>query len=363
MKGGDAMQRFDTTTFQATKTDEGFIADTPIIGRTGLLRYQNADGSERWEYRPPKEAFSAASLASIRGKPITVGHKAMVTAGNVRSVQPVGTVLTEGRQDGDAIRADIVLYNLPTGARELSCGYTLDLDETPGKTADGRHYDAVQRNIRYNHLAIVPKGRAGIARLNMDGEQEAEVNEEGKEGTTMGKIRIDSGLEYEAAPEVGVFVEKLRQDSAEKQKKLDELQAKYDAALSDLAKEKKERADEEKAQLEKFYAAVAERVKMLETAKAHKLDKAEEMTNRQIMEAVIRAARPDVNLDGKSDDYINAAFDMAQAAAREDGMAEQRKAVSAPTGKPQEHEDETDAAALMEKLRKDEAEAYMKEVK
>lgn len=98
MKGGDAMQRFDTTTFQATKTDEGFIADTPIIGRTGLLRYQNADGSERWEYRPPEEAFSTASLASIRGKPITVGHKAMVTAGNVRSVQPVGTVLNSADQ-------------------------------------------------------------------------------------------------------------------------------------------------------------------------------------------------------------------------------------------------------------------------
>ena len=140
------MQRFDTTTFQAAKTDEGFIADTPIIGWTGLLRYQNADGSERWEYRPPEEAFAADRLASIRGKPITIGHKAMVTAGNVRRVQPVGTVLTEGRQDGDAIRADIVLYDLPTGARELSCGYTLYLDETPGKTADGRHYDAVQRS-------------------------------------------------------------------------------------------------------------------------------------------------------------------------------------------------------------------------
>ena len=179
----------------------------------------------------------------------------------------------------------------------------------------------------------------------------------------MGKIRIDSGLEYEAAPEVEVYIKKLRQDSADKQKNLDELQAKYDAAVSDLAKVKKEREDEEKVQAEKFDAAVAERVKMLETAKAHKLDKAEDMTNRQIMEAVIRAARPDANLDGKSDDYINAAFDMAQAAVHEDGMAEQRKAVSAPTGKPQEYEDETDATALMEKLRKDEAEAYMKEVK
>ena len=37
------MQRYDRFTFKATKTDEGFIIDKPIIGRTGILRYQNAD--------------------------------------------------------------------------------------------------------------------------------------------------------------------------------------------------------------------------------------------------------------------------------------------------------------------------------
>jgi hypothetical protein len=40
------------------------------------------------------------------------------------------------------------------GVRDVSCGYTFEL----GKDADGRY---VQRKIRGNHVAIVPKGRAG----------------------------------------------------------------------------------------------------------------------------------------------------------------------------------------------------------
>ena len=61
-RGGNAMQRFDNVAFKATKTDEGFIRDTPIVGRTGILVYRNADGTERREYRPPEEAHSLVSL-------------------------------------------------------------------------------------------------------------------------------------------------------------------------------------------------------------------------------------------------------------------------------------------------------------
>ena len=188
------MIRYDTIKIQASKTDEGFIRDTPIVGRTGLMTYINADGSTRVEYRPPEEAFHADSLASLLGKPITIGHKAMVNAGNAAEVKPIGSVLSAGRQDGDTIIADIIIYNLPTSARELSCGYHLDLDETPGTTPDGQHYDAIQRNIRYNHVAVVPRGRAGIARLNMDGDQYLELEHGGDHN--MPKIRLDNGLEY-----------------------------------------------------------------------------------------------------------------------------------------------------------------------
>ncbi len=53
-------------------------------------------------------------------------------------------------------------------AMQLSAGYELDLDRTPGTAPDGRRYDAVQRNIRINHVAAVPLGRAGTARVLAD---------------------------------------------------------------------------------------------------------------------------------------------------------------------------------------------------
>lgn len=52
--------------------------------------------------------------------------------------------------------------------RELSLGYDLVLDETPGEW-NGQPYDAIQTEIVINHLAIVREARAGEqARLNID---------------------------------------------------------------------------------------------------------------------------------------------------------------------------------------------------
>lgn len=68
------MQRYDTVTFIAKKMAEGFVLDSPIVGRTGILVYQNVDGTERREYRPPEEAFRADSLASLIGKLIMVSR-------------------------------------------------------------------------------------------------------------------------------------------------------------------------------------------------------------------------------------------------------------------------------------------------
>ncbi len=348
------------------KTDEGFIRDKPVIGRTGILIYRNADGSERREYRPPEEAFAEDSLESLRGKPITVGHKGMVTSGNAQKLQPIGTVLSAGHADGDTITADVVIYSLPTSARELSCGYNLDLEEKAGVTPEGEHYDAVQRNIRYNHVAIVPRGRAGIARLNMDGDQEFTDDEGSKD--KMEKIRLDNGLEYEAAPEVAVYVGKLQQDNAAQKAEHDKLQAKYDAALDDAKKAKAETAEAVKKAKEQFDAAVADRVLMLKKADAFKIEKADSMDNMAIKKAIIKSVRGDsFDLEGKSEDYINAAYDMVKDEKLDEeepnkGMASQRKTVNQPKGNENDL-DEDDPAAALKKLRADEAELYMKEVK
>ena len=365
MKGGEKVIRYDTVPLHATKTEEGFIRDKPIIGRTGILIYQNPDGSTRKEYRPPEEAFDQQSLDSLVGKPVTLGHQGMVTSTN--PVRPIGSVLSAGHQDGDNITADVILYSLPTDARELSCGYTLDLDETPGTTPDGEHYDAVQRNIRYNHVAVVRHGRAGVARLNMDGDQEP--IEDGKKENTM-KIRLDNGLEYEAVPEVAAYVDQLRKDAAEHKTKMDKLQAKYDASLDDNKKLKDDAAKAKEKAAANFDAAVKERVAMLKKADEFDIEKADEMDNMEIKKAIIKSVRGDsIDLSDKSADYIDAAYDMVKDDAKkpaegkhEDSLAGQRSKVNAPA-EDKHNDDEDDPVAAMAKLRADEASLYLKEVK
>lgn len=371
------VQRFDQVKIQATKTPEGFIEDSPVIGRVGILEYRDATGKIRREFRPPEEAFSADSLASLRGKPITIGHPGIVSNKNVKAVKPIGTVLSPGIQDGENIRADMVIYNLDTPNRELSCGYKVDLDETPGEY-NGVAYDAVQRKIVYNHVALVQKGRAGpIAKLNMDSEQEIDYKED---ENTMAKIKLENGIEYEAAPEVIAAYDKMKADAAEAVKAVDEEKAKAKSAEieakgkmdaveaeRDTLKAEKAKFDEQLKAKDKEHAdsldkLVKERVSLLSVAASHKVEKADSMTDKEIKMAVIKSVRGDsADLSEKSDEYINAAFDFCKADVRGDGMEQQRKAVG---GKQAVKEDEckssNDAAqSLKERLEN----AYKKEEK
>ena len=345
------MQRYDNYSFQAIKTDEGFIEDSPIIGRTGILIYQNADGSTRREYRPPEEAFRADSLASIRGKPITMGHHGLVTNETYKQSKPIGTVLSDGKQDGENIRADVVIYELDTDDRELSCGYQTELEETPGVTPSGEHYDAIQRNIIYNHLAIVPRGRAGNARLNMDGEQIF------MEVERMSKIKLDNGIEYDVPAEVEVAMKAMTEKADASKKEFDTLQAKFDSAVAEIEKLK---ADAEKAEADfraKFDEMVKTTIELRTIASRHGIEKADAMSNEEIKKAVVAKVHPKLNLDGKSAEYIEVAFDLAKdiECQHEDAMAEQRKALG---GSETHHEDEMDLEDVKAKFFETESKLY-----
>ena len=324
MKGVRQMSktRFDFTPINsAIKTDEGFIQDSPVLSRTGIFVYLNTDGSLRKEYRPAEEVFNADSLASLRGKPITIDHKdGEVTAANAKYLT-VGAVLSEGRQDGENLRGDIVIHSPDEigTRRELSLGYTLDLDETPGEF-NGERYDAIQRNIRYNHLSVVNKGRAGsVARLNMDNCQVTETQPETKQ---MAKVRLDSGIEYEVPAEVSAAVDALRNDNAQLKTKAESAEAKADDLQS--------RVDSFPKQLEQARtdaaAAAKARISLEETAAKFNVDCAGK-TDIDVKKAVIKAVNKDADLDNKSDAYIDARFDLAIETQSEDAMAKQRQAV------------------------------------
>ena len=160
-------------------TPEGYLKDCPILTSTGIFEYSNPDGSVRRELRLPQDVFDPKSLESYKGKPIIITHDAgLVTKDNVHKYQ-IGTILSDGKRSGDDVKAEIIIHNTDemkeAGLKELSLGYNLDLEETKG-VWHGEHYDAIQKNIRINHLALVREARAGEqARLNIDG-RDAEKN-------------------------------------------------------------------------------------------------------------------------------------------------------------------------------------------
>ena len=178
---------------KAQYTEEGYLVDKPILTSVGIFEYHNPDGSVRRELRLPEEVFDPESLASYRGAPIVITHDAgLITKDNVGENQ-IGTVMSEGYKDGDDVRAEIRIFDTNEmkrcGYKELSLGYNLDLDETPG-VYKGQKYDAIQRGIRINHLALVENARAGEqARLNIDSRDKKSSKGE----KTMAKKKIAHG--------------------------------------------------------------------------------------------------------------------------------------------------------------------------
>lgn len=300
-------QRMDVAVVKAQRTDEGFIVDTPTITRTGVFPYRNTDGSMRYELRHPDDVFKQDSLDSIKGKPITDLHQGLITAKTAKG-KTIGTVLTGGRQDGENVIAEITIHDtsaVDDGNIDLSCGYTLDVIREDGEY-NGQTYTHRQTNIFYNHLAIVPKGRAGNSRLNLDAADDAAFFSHGE---SMKTIRLDNGVDYDVAPEVAHEVERLRQDKANAETATEAERARADAAVqakADLeAKLPQIRQDAEDA--------VKGRLQLEADAKDAGAEFKQDSTDREIKVAVIGAsgALGWQNLEEKDDAYVQAAFDMA----------------------------------------------------
>ena len=191
------------------KSSEGYLAARPRVARTGLQTYSGKEvGKPELAkvvvYRPHDEVMAEESMRTFIHRPVTDNHPAeLVTAQNWKD-HAVGTVGHGIVRDGEFVRADMVIYDAATiaavegGKAELSVGYTADLDFTAGKTEDGLSFDAIQKNIRVNHVAVVNAARGG-KQLRI-GDQKA-----------MRKIVVD-GITYDAEDQIGSVIEKLVKD-------------------------------------------------------------------------------------------------------------------------------------------------------
>lgn len=236
--------RFDHARLDAVvRTPQGGIRAPARLTRTGVLTYRTTDGRERREYRPPTEVFADASLASLRGATVTDKHppSGMVTPETFKQLA-VGHVGDDVRADGGFVAASVVVNDaaevalIDSGERcELSCGYDCQLDDTPGVTPEGERYDAVQRGITYNHVALLPPGtgRAGPdVALRLDGAAFEVRADAPKERAAMKVLKI-GGREFRVD---GDDVEKAQAAVDEQKTKTDADGALIDSLTKQVAK-------------------------------------------------------------------------------------------------------------------------------
>jgi hypothetical protein len=315
-----AVQRFDVGRLDAIKrTPQGGIVAPAFVTRSGVFEYAQPDGSVVREYRSPEEVGRADSLASLVAAPLTKLHPPKAVDPKNYREYSVGHLGESVKQDGNKIAATLYVQDADAvkavegGMRQVSCGYTCDVADEPGMTADGQSYDRVQRNISYNHVALVPIGRAGsevALRLDAADNQVPLISPE----KIMKVERID-GVEYEVGSEQHKAAIASRDEIAKLKSEQSKLQARADIAEADGKKLAAEVAELKSPA--RFDAAVAERALLIEQAKklAGADFKADGLDADKIRAAALAKAEPTLRLDGKDASYIAAAFDLSVAKA------------------------------------------------
>lgn len=314
-------------------TPSGGLAIPGALTRTGVFEYKRQDGGVTRELRLPEEVFNKDSLATLAGAPLTIGHPGRVTPETWKAVS-MGHVGEDVQPDGRFVKATIYVQDAVTIAqvqagqlKELSCGYDCEVEKSPG-VYEGEHYDAVQRGIRYNHLAI--GGPVGFARGGPDV-----------------ALRLDAAVcqieeqNYTENMDVNVALKELqtKYDAlvAEKgSKELDSLQARFDALTAEATKLKSDAqtfdARVAKAVEEKLVFAKARADLESSATKAVPALVCDGKTDRDVMLAVIAASDAEFKADNRSDDYIKARYDVACTKLEAD--AEARKGLRVATAEP-----------------------------
>jgi hypothetical protein len=219
-----SVRRFDLGQITSVeRTPQGFLKVPGFATRTGVFTYIDSNGQVRRELRHPDDVFDPESLATLRNAPVTLEHPpVMLTPSNVNQYMK-GYTTDRVEVNRDLVETDLIIAVNDAiqaveekGMRELSSGYLADLEEVSG-VYNGTQYDVRQRNIKYNHLAIVKRGRAGPeARLRLDsadavmqtppqpanqfqteGENDSEQSNEGKatKPIVIGGVKLDLPIE------------------------------------------------------------------------------------------------------------------------------------------------------------------------
>lgn len=342
------MRFIDTVTVAGTRRrDDGYLVADARVARTGIQVYAGHEVGKPdmpmvKVFRPEAEVFSKDTLSSFAHRPITVDHPdEMVTADNWKEYA-VGQTADEIARDGQFIRIPLMVADakaikaVEDGKRELSAGYLCDLKWEAGHTLAGESYDAIQTNIRANHVAIVRSGRAGSeVRIGDDahkwGASPVTPPAERKEHSMSDALRkvIVDGLQVETTDAGAQAIDKITKDLAASAAKIATLTADNASALAakdaEIAKKDAE-IDTLKGKVLDGAAldkAVAARADLIGKAKAIAKDlKTDGLSDAAIKKAAVAAVIGDEAIKDKAEAYIDARFDILVEDATKDSASD-----------------------------------------
>ena len=335
-------------------TSQGFLVAEATLTRTGVFDYYEG-GEKVRELRPEEEVFSPESLDSLKFVPLTFEHPTeLVDIDNVDKYD-IGSVGEIIERDGDFVKAKVIVKNKAVvdfildrhkaGKNiELSCGYTSDIKDEAGTHPKDGDYTKKQTNIRYNHLSIVEKGRAGKeVKFKLD-KQDEEIKMDVK------NIKLDDFDQVQAkfkadADEIEAL--KVKLDSANEEVN------KYKADAEEL-KAKLDAMDEEKTKLDSEMNELKEQAETAKlSAKVKDLKvKTDGLDSRGIKVEVIKLVKKDFDGVEKSDDEINARFDMAFEALENAKGKESLAKLNAFSGAPGEEKELSPRDKMIENQKK-----------
>lgn len=323
----------DAVTVAGTRRrDDGYLVADARIARTGIQTYLGPevgkpDISLVRVYRPGSEVFADDTMRSAAHRPVTNDHPPeMVTSDNWKKFA-VGQTGDEIAGEGVFIRVPLMVSDEATikdiegGKQELSAGYTCDLDFTAGVTPAGEAYDAVQRNIRINHVAVVQRGRAGSKVRIGDGAAAWGVAPivtdhrlEKEKEMTLKTVTVD-GIPVEVTDQGAVVIGTLQTRLADANAKLNDTEKAHQAKLADVEKAHTAAIAEKDKALAAKDADLAKKDAEIDMLKGKIIDGTaldKLVAERADLVATARGIAKDVKIDGLSDSDIRRAAVVAK---------------------------------------------------
>jgi len=315
---------FSDTLDLATKpqfTADGYMVATAKVARTGIQLYSGDEmGKPDMKvvrvYRPESEVFSDATVHSFAYRPMTNDHPAKpVTADNWKELA-IGQTGGEVMRDKEFIRVPLVMMDgkaikdYQDGKQELSMGYTADIKWEAGETPDGEHYDAIQTNIRNNHIALVGAARAGHeAKIGAAGGQDGQHDDTGGlQMADMKKITFND-VTIEVSEQAAEVIASLKNQLSEATANAEAAQAEADKALAEKDA-KIEKLESDAMTADKLDAAVKERSDLIGKAKSIADANYSGKSSAEIKRTAVAAVLGDEAVKDKSEAYIDARFDV-----------------------------------------------------